>query len=173
MKHRCENFEERLAALAAGEPGVEEGSEARAAALACENCRRQLAQFQRAFAELRASFKADSVALELGPERLASLRRRQAEPVATGSNSRGDGEASYANPYANLAWIIFFPAPLRRALWWAAVTACAALASVAGFEASGKLSRERRAQEIVRALSNGASGQSADSGADLLPRGLR
>lgn len=169
MKHRCEDLEERLAALAVGELGVEEGSEAPAAAFACENCRRQLAQFQRAFAELRVSFKADPVALELGPERLTALRRRQAEMVAPDSNSRGDGEASYANP----ARIIFFPAPLRRALWWAAAAACAALASFAGFEASGKLSRERRAQEIVRALSNEASGQPADSGANLLPRGLR
>jgi hypothetical protein len=165
MKHRCEDLEERLAAVAAGELRVEEEIEAQAAAVACENCRRQLAQYQRAFSELRANFKADPVALELGPERLAVLRRMQAELVEPASDPpRG----AYDNP----AWIIFFPAPLRRAMWWAAVAACAALASIAGFEAAD-VSRERRAQEIVRSLSNDAPGQSADSDANLLPRGGR
>lgn len=170
MKHRCEDLEERLAALAVGELGIEEESKARAAALACENCRRQLAQFQLAGAELRASFKADSVALKLDPERLTALRRKQAEMVAPDADlPRVTGRTSYTN----LARTISFPAPLRRAVWWATVTACAALASVAGYEASGKLSRERRSLEIVRSLSNGAAGQSADNGANLFPRGLR
>jgi hypothetical protein len=169
MKHRCEDLEERMAEVVAGEPGGEEKIEALAAALACENCRRQLAQYQGAFAEMRANFMADPVALELGPERLAVLRRMQAELVEPASDPpRGAGRASYANR----DWIIFFPAPLRRAMWWAAVAACAALASIAGFEAAD-VSRERRAQEIVRSLSNDAPGQSADSDANLLPRGGR
>src|SRR5262245_9157987 len=86
MKHRCKDLEERLAAVVEGELGGEEKIEALATAFACENCRRQLAQYQRAFAELRARFKAAPVALELGPERLTALRRKQAELVAAASD---------------------------------------------------------------------------------------
>jgi hypothetical protein len=170
MKHRCEDLEGRLAAVFAGEPGAEEEIETQAAALTCESCRRQLARYQRAYAELLASFKADPVALELGPERLTALWRKHAEMAAPASDlSPGANPSSSADRDG----IIYFIAPLRRAIWPAALVACAALASVAGFEASGKLSRERRAHKIVRSLSNEASWQSADGDANLLPRRWR